>query len=66
MDAQTKQFRVPIFEVTYLCTGMLKDKIHVHVRIFGPAHEIWLLIDICTNASLHAHAYVSSGTRNRP
>ena len=49
-----------LFEVTSLCTGMLKDKIHV--RTFGPAHAIWLLIDVCTNASLHAHAYVSSET----
>ena len=52
-----------LFEVTSLCTRMLKDKIHVHV--FGPAHAIWLLIDKCVNASLHAHAYVPSGTRSR-
>ena len=53
-----------LFEVTSICTGMSKDKIHE--SIFGPAHEMWLLIDKCVNASLYAHAYVPSGTRSRP
>ena len=55
-----------LFEVTSLCTWMLKDKIHV-LRIFGPADEIWFLIDKCVkfNASLHALAYVPSETRSR-
>ena len=52
-----------LFEVTFLCTGMLKDKLHV---VFGPAHEIWFLIDKCVNASLHALAYVPIETRSRP
>ena len=65
MDAQTKQFRLGyLFEVTSLCTEMFKDEIHVHV--FGPAHEIWLLIDKCVNASLHSNAYIPSGTRSGP
>ena len=51
-----------LFEVTSRCILMLKDRIHV--RIFGPAHEMWLLIDICANASLHANAYVSSEARS--
>ena len=49
-----------LFEVTFLCTGMLKDK--VHVLVFGPAHEIRFLINKCVNASLHALAYVPSET----
>ena len=53
-----------LLEVTFLCFGMLKDKIHV--RVFGPAHEIWFLIDKCVHASLHALAYVPSETRSRP
>ena len=51
------------FKATSLCTRMLKDKIHV--RIFGTAHEIWLLIDESANASLHAHVYAYSGTGSR-
>ena len=49
---------------TYLKSPLLKDKIHV--CIFGQAHEIWLVIDKCVYASLHAHADVPSGTRSRP
>ena len=53
-----------LFEVTLLCSGMLKDKIHV--RVFGLAHEIWFLIDKSVTTSLHALAYVPSETRSRP
>ena len=63
MDAHIKQFSVGyLFEVTSLCTGILKDKIHV--RLLEPSHAVWLLFDKCSNTSLHAHAYVYSGTRS--
>ena len=34
--------------------------------ICGNPDEIWVLVDICVNASLHALAYVPCETRSRP